>query len=154
MSQTTTTTTLVLLSVLLIAATVVNGQEAMAPPPNAGMFCEANLGLCAAALKIGAKPSDECCTSLNKAVKTQLKCLCAILTNPQVLAGFNLTVENAFHIPQSCGIDAGPSMCSAAKAPLPNGVPPVSGPPKNAATNLAGTGLVGIALMTISLMFY
>lgn len=112
MSQTTTTTTLVLLSVLLIAATVVNGQGAMAPPPNAGMVCEVNLGLCAAALKVGAKPSDECCTSLNKAVKTQLKCLCAILTNPQVLAGFNLTVENAFHIPQSCGIDAGPSMCS------------------------------------------
>ncbi|KAG2312194.1 hypothetical protein Bca52824_023751 [Brassica carinata] len=66
------------------SATVVNGQGAMAPPPNAGMVCEANLGLCAAALKVGTKPSDECCTSLDKAVKTQFKCLCAILTNPQI----------------------------------------------------------------------
>nr|VDC72356.1 unnamed protein product [Brassica rapa] len=144
MSQTTTTTTLLLLSTLLIAAIVVNGQGAKAPPPNAGMVCDANLGLCAAALKVGAKSSEECCTSLEKAVKTQLKCLCAILTNPQVLAGFNLTVENALLIPKSCGIDAGPSMCSAAKAPLPHGVPPVPGPPKgekDAASNLAGTGL-------------
>ncbi|RID63445.1 hypothetical protein BRARA_E02453 [Brassica rapa] len=143
MSQTTTTTTLLLLSTLLIAAIVVNGQGAKAPPPNAGMVCDANLGLCAAALKVGAKSSEECCTSLEKAVKTQLKCLCAILTNPQVLAGFNLTVENALLIPKSCGIDAGPSMCS--------------GPPKgekDAASNLAGTGLVGITLITISMMFY
>ncbi|CAG7877324.1 hypothetical protein BRARA_E02453 [Brassica rapa] len=157
MSQTTTTTTLLLLSTLLIAAIVVNGQGAKAPPPNAGMVCDANLGLCAAALKVGAKSSEECCTSLEKAVKTQLKCLCAILTNPQVLAGFNLTVENALLIPKSCGIDAGPSMCSAAKAPLPHGVPPVPGPPKgekDAASNLAGTGLVGITLITISMMFY
>ncbi|XP_013619902.1 PREDICTED: non-specific lipid transfer protein GPI-anchored 2-like [Brassica oleracea var. oleracea] len=159
MSQTTTTTTLLLLSALLIAATIVNGQGAMAPPPNASMVCEANLGLCAAALKVGEKSSEECCTSLDKAVKTQLKCLCAILTNPQVLAGFNLTVENALLIPKSCGIDAGPSMCSAAKAPLPHGVPPVPGPPKvdkdaAPASNLAGTGLVGIALITISMMFY
>lgn len=116
MSQTTTTTTIttmtiILLAALLMTATVVSGQGA-APPPNAGMVCGANLGLCAAALKEGGQPPAECCTSLDKAVKTQLKCLCAILTNPQILAGFNLTVENALLIPKSCGIDAGSSMCS------------------------------------------
>ncbi|ESQ38227.1 hypothetical protein EUTSA_v10029377mg, partial [Eutrema salsugineum] len=125
MSQTTAATmTIVLITVSLMVATVVKGQGAAAPPPNAGMVCGADLGLCAAALIKGGKPSAECCTSLDKAVTTQLKCLCDILTNPQILAGFNLTVDNALLIPKSCGIDA--SMCSAPKTPLPQGVPPVS----------------------------
>ncbi|VVB07731.1 unnamed protein product [Arabis nemorensis] len=156
MSQSTTTTTIILLAALLMAATVVSGQEA-APPSNAGMVCGTNLGLCAAALKGGGPPPAECCTSLDIAAKTQLKCLCAILTNPQILAAFNLTTENALLIPKSCGIDAASSMCSAEKTPLPQGVPPVAGPPKNdkaVATKVAGTGLVGIVLMTIPMMFY
>ncbi|CAA7018616.1 unnamed protein product [Microthlaspi erraticum] len=161
MSQTTTTTTstatVVLLTILLMAATVVSGQGDTAPPPNASIVCGANLGLCAAALTQGGKPSEECCKSLDTAVKTQLKCLCDILTNPQILAGYGLTVENVLLIPKSCGIDAGTSMCSAAKAPLPHGIPPVPGPPKDdkgAATKLAGTGLAGIIFMMISTMFY
>lgn len=115
MSQTTTTTatrTVVLLTIFLMAATVVSGQGETAPPPNAGTVCGANLGLCAAALTQGGKPSSECCTSLEKAMTTQLKCLCDILTNPQILAGFGLTVEKALLIPKSCGINAGSSMCS------------------------------------------
>ncbi|KFK31970.1 hypothetical protein AALP_AA6G183400 [Arabis alpina] len=155
MSQ-TTTTTIILLAALLMAATAVSGQGP-ASSPNASMFCGANLGLCAAALKGGGPPPAECCASLDKAVKTQLKCLCDILTNPLILAGFGLTVENALLIPKSCGIDAAPSMCSAAKTPSTQGVPPVAGPPKNdkaAATKVAGTGLVGIVFMTISLMLY
>ncbi|CAH2071409.1 unnamed protein product [Thlaspi arvense] len=147
MSQTPTTTastmTIVLITVFLIVATSVTGQGEAAPPPIAGMVCGADLGLCAAALVKGGKPSEQCCTGLDKAVKTQVKCLCDILMNPKILAGFNLTVENALLIPKSCGIDAGSSMCS--------------GPPeddKGVATKLAGTGLVGIALMTISMIFY
>ncbi|CAH2071424.1 unnamed protein product [Thlaspi arvense] len=161
MTQTPTTMastmTIVLITVFLIVATSVTGQGEAAPPPIAGMVCGADLGLCAAALVKGGKPSEECCTGLDLAVKTQVKCLCDILMNPQILAGFNLTVENALLIPKSCGIDAGSSMCSAAKTPLPQGVPPVAGPPedvKGVATKLAGTGLVGIALMTISMIFY
>ncbi|CAN8246379.1 unnamed protein product [Cochlearia groenlandica] len=158
-----TTNMIFLLATLLMAARVVSGQEppslvAPSPENNKGKNCMEDLTVCLPSITQGGTPSQECCTALNTAVKTQLSCLCGFIKSPVLFIPFDVSIFNVL-FSQSCGLDTDSNLCSvtAARAPSPQVKAPVQGPPKgdkNAASKLVGTGLVGIVFFTIATIFY
>ncbi|KAJ0243202.1 Non-specific lipid transfer protein GPI-anchored 24 [Hirschfeldia incana] len=159
-----TTTVIFILAIFLVAATVVSGEtpnSLVAPSPtiNEAMNCAAGLTVCLPAFAQGGNPSQECCTAIETAVKTQLSCLCRFIKPPVLVVPFNITAFNAL-ISKTCGINTYNNLCSetTAQAPLPpHATAPPPGAPKAdkaAASKLAETGLVGIVLIMISAIFY
>ncbi|KAL0730663.1 hypothetical protein Bca4012_026757 [Brassica carinata] len=158
-----TTTVIFILATLLLAATVVSGQtphSPVAPSPtiNEAMNCAAGLTVCLPAFAQGGTPSQECCTAVETAVKTQLSCLCGFIKAPVLVVPFNVTAFSAL-ISKTCGINTDTNLCSepTAQAPLPHTTAPPPGAPKAdkaAASKLAETGLVGIVLIMTSAIFF
>lgn len=111
-----TTTVIFILATLLLAATVVSGQtphSPVAPSPtiNEAMNCAAGLTVCLPAFAQGGTPSQECCTAVETAVKTQLSCLCGFIKAPVLVVPFNVTAFSAL-ISKTCGINTDTNLCS------------------------------------------
>ncbi|VVB07732.1 unnamed protein product [Arabis nemorensis] len=159
-----TTTMIFLVATLLMAATIVSGQKpptpvAPSPTVDEAMNCAAGLTVCVPTITGGGTPSQECCTAIDIALKTQITCLCGFIKSATLVVPFNVTAFSAL-LSQNCGIDTDPNLCSQTSAqapPSPTTTAPIPGPPKagkNAASKLAGTGLVGIVLTTMATMLY
>ena len=73
--------------------------------------CLQNLVHCQPYLKGSSNPTATCCEQLNETVTYDLKCLCDLLSNTDVLKSYNISSEEVNKLPKECGIDTKKSSC-------------------------------------------
>ncbi|KAH9611798.1 hypothetical protein KSS87_020543, partial [Heliosperma pusillum] len=72
-------------------------------------------------------PPEACCGPLKKVFETELACLCAAFSNPDLAAAFDM--NKAMQLPVKCGVEnAGPNMCINGGLPTPS-IPSSPGAP-------------------------
>ncbi|KAK9996654.1 hypothetical protein SO802_021340 [Lithocarpus litseifolius] len=76
--------------------------------------CLQNLVHCQPYLKGSSNPTATCCEKLNKTITYDLKCLCDLLSNTDVLKSYNISSEEVNKLPKECGIDTKKSSCEVA----------------------------------------
>ncbi|XP_044465346.1 non-specific lipid transfer protein GPI-anchored 9 [Mangifera indica] len=103
------------------------GGLGLEEPPS----CVNSLLPCKPYLKSNAPPSS-CCAPLKEMLTKDVACLCNLFNNLEVLKSFNLTQDEALHLPKACGAVFDVSTCKTASSPAPS-----SGPPSN--SNSSGT---------------
>lgn len=70
--------------------------------------CAANLIPCAEYLN-STNPAPACCNAIREVVSTQLRCLCNLYNNPNLVPGINMT--QALELPKHCNLSADTSRC-------------------------------------------
>lgn len=95
--------------VAMAVAVAVSGVEGQTNPPS----CAASLVPCQDYLN-ATTPSDECCSSLRNAVRTDLPCLCDLFQDEDLFRAFRINMTQALELPRRCGITQGIDACNAA----------------------------------------
>ncbi|KAK6249821.1 hypothetical protein SCA6_003826 [Theobroma cacao] len=62
-------------------------------------------------------PPATCCSPLTDVFTHDSQCLCKVFNNPEILKGFNLTLDEAMKLPKACGIDVDVSVCKKGSSP-------------------------------------
>uniref|UniRef100_A0A6N2LQ38 Bifunctional inhibitor/plant lipid transfer protein/seed storage helical domain-containing protein n=1 Tax=Salix viminalis TaxID=40686 RepID=A0A6N2LQ38_SALVM len=91
------------------------------------MACMQNLLPCKPYLQGTEHPPPVCCLPLKNMVAQQTQCLCSVLTNPDLLKDFNVTVDGALKLAKTCGASVDMSVCK--NATSPSGSPATSSTP-------------------------
>ncbi|XP_021292417.1 non-specific lipid-transfer protein-like protein At2g13820 [Herrania umbratica] len=78
-------------------------------------------------------PPATCCSPLKDIIDHDSQCLCKVFNNPEILKGFNLTLDEAMKLPKACGIDVDVSVCKKATAPSASTTNP--SPPANSGSS-------------------
>ncbi|EOY21385.1 hypothetical protein QUC31_007294 [Theobroma cacao] len=78
-------------------------------------------------------PPATCCSPLTDVFTHDSQCLCKVFNNPEILKGFNLTLDEAMKLPKACGIDVDVSVCKKATAPSASTTNP--SPPSNSGSS-------------------
>lgn len=86
------------------------GGLGLEEPPS----CVNSLLPCKPYLKSNAPPSS-CCAPLKEMLTKDVACLCNLFNNLQVLKSFNLTQDEALHLPKACGAVFDVSTCKTGK---------------------------------------
>ncbi|OVA09354.1 Bifunctional inhibitor/plant lipid transfer protein/seed storage helical domain [Macleaya cordata] len=77
-----------------------------------GMECAQKLLPCQAYLKPPSSPPDTCCVPLKQMITDDVKCLCGIFNNQDLLKTFHVTQEEALKLLGECGAKADISQCN------------------------------------------
>ncbi|CAA2980357.1 lipid transfer vas [Olea europaea subsp. europaea] len=116
--------------------------------------CAANLIPCAEYLN-STNPAPACCNAIREVVSTQLRCLCNLYNNPNLVPGINMT--QALELPKHCNLSADTSRCKAL-SPTSSVVPTpgvIGGNDNNGAgKSISSVGVPSLFLLSSIVMFH
>ncbi|XP_020585641.1 lipid transfer-like protein VAS [Phalaenopsis equestris] len=122
-AKSSATITLMVVAILALMASNAAAQ-------GSSLTCATKLIACQKFLN-SSNPPEDCCKPLREAVRTDLPCLCAIFSNPEVLKSFGVDVSQALKLPVNCGITTSSSnLCNTTAVESPSGSPGLPGTPQ------------------------
>lgn len=84
---------------------------AIAMPETEDISCVTGLIDCQKYLGNTDTPTKTCCDPLKNAVKTQLKCLCNLLNDNELIKDSGINLAEVIKLPKRCGVSTDISVC-------------------------------------------